>query len=57
MNDSGFPLRLTRLFWTDFFADLVLEPQTQLNPEVKVPNGTLAVHKLPYDGTRPNRIG
>ncbi|KAI7777849.1 hypothetical protein LA080_002972 [Diaporthe eres] len=30
---------------------------TQLNPKVQVLNGTLAVHKLPYDGTRPNRIG
>ncbi|KAJ0109324.1 amine oxidase catalytic domain-containing protein [Diaporthe amygdali] len=30
---------------------------SQLNPKVEILNGTLAVHKLPYDGTRPNRIG
>lgn len=42
---------------TEFLADMSQNPQGQLNPKVQVLNGTLAVHKLPYDGTRPNRIG
>lgn len=42
---------------TEFLADMSQNSQGQLNPKVQVLNGTLAVHKLPYDGTRPNRIG
>ncbi|KAH7393640.1 copper amine oxidase [Cadophora sp. MPI-SDFR-AT-0126] len=30
---------------------------SQLDPKVEILNATIAVHKLPYDGTRPNRIG
>lgn len=36
---------------------MIPSQQSQLNPKVQILNGTLAVHKLPYDGTRPNRIG